>query len=345
MTKLILVSPGFPADENDSAAVPYLQDYCLHLLKKVPAENINIVSTQYPYTPKPYLWNGIQVYPIGGKNRKGIYQLINHIKTKKRLKSIVGKEPAVIHAFWLSDAAMSASSFAAKRKLPCLVTLMGQDAKAGNPYFKLVSKHVAFTSLCNFQANVFRNDYQTVVKAVIPLPLPSIDLRPVISRSIDLLFVGSYIQVKQPLQFIEIVAEIKKKHSGVRAVMIGGGPLLSEINSRVVALHLQDHIVVLESINRDEVFEYMQRSKILVHTSSFEGQCNVYGEALLCGMHVLSYNVGYIADSPKHIVCADKNEFVLKIMQLLLHPINFTPVRSIDDEQCINAYLNLYGIS
>ena len=52
--KILIITPGFPKDENDSSCVPYLQDYILALSNKIGAENIKVVATQYPFKKNIY---------------------------------------------------------------------------------------------------------------------------------------------------------------------------------------------------------------------------------------------------------------------------------------------------
>lgn len=344
MKQVICITPGFAADMHDSNAVPYLQDYFLHLRDHIGSENLHIVATQYPFTNKAYQWHGIQVSPIGGANRKGLHTLLTFLRTQRQLARIIRKDDTVLHAFWLGDAAMSAARIARKFELPLIVTLMGQDVRPGNRYINMMPQQTRYIALSEHQAALFTQHYHREVEAIIPFPLPAIQVKPGVQRSIDLLFVGSYIPVKQPLQFLQIVAEVKKQHAGVRAMMIGGGPMKQDILRSIKDLHLEQHVVVHDALPRAHVFECMQRSMILIHTSSFEGQCLVYGEALLSGMHVLSYPVGHIVDTPKHIICNDIAEFVLNTMQVLSHPVNFTPLQIVDPQKSIDAYLRVYSM-
>lgn len=343
MTKhVVLVTPGFPANEQDSAAVPYLQDYCRHLSAEIGAENITVLTTQYPFTRTPYQWKGIQVLPAGGANKKGFGYPLLLWRTQRLLRSACTDPNTVVHAFWLTDAAMHAARVARKKNLPCIVTLMGQDVNPGNRWFSLMHADVRYVALSEQQKEQFLQQYHTPVEAVIPFPLPDITAAYHIHRTIDLLFIGSYIAVKRPLQFIEIVHEIRQLHPGIRAVMIGGGPLQAEMEAKMQELGLEHNLIIHPMMSREHVLSTMQHARILVHTSASEGQCLVYGEALLSGMHVLSYAVGNITATPKHQVCNDKRDFVLKAMELLARPINFTPVQTVDARASIDAYLALY---
>lgn len=346
MKHVVLITPGFPADANDTAAVPYLQDYCRHLSAAIGPENITVVATQYPFTQIPYRWKDIQVIPAGGANKKGLRYPLLLRRTQRLLRTACNeKKEVVLHAFWLTDAAMHAAWLSRKKNLPCLLTLMGQDVQPGNKWFSFMHADVRYVALSDQQQEQFMQHYRRPVEAVIPFPLPDIVPAVHIHRTIDLLFIGAYIEVKRPMQCIEIISEIRKQHPGIRAVMIGGGPLQPAMEARIQELGLLNNVIIHGLMPREHVLSTMQHARILVHTSSSEGQCLVYGEALLSGMHVLSYPVGRIADTPKHQLCSSISEFVLKAMELLARPINFTALQTVDARASIAAYLALYQIA
>ena len=64
---IVLLSPGFAADESDVNCISYLQYFLLHLKELAPEKKISIIAFEYPFINKRYVWNGITVYSIGGK--------------------------------------------------------------------------------------------------------------------------------------------------------------------------------------------------------------------------------------------------------------------------------------
>ncbi len=71
---LIILTPGFPQDESDSACLPAQQNFIKAINKNYPEIKIIILSFQYPFTKSVYKWNGNAVYAFGGKNRNGLYR-------------------------------------------------------------------------------------------------------------------------------------------------------------------------------------------------------------------------------------------------------------------------------
>ena len=67
---LVFITPGFARDEDDSLCTPYLQDYFHALRLAQPDVRISVVAMQYPYRRGMYLWRGIEVHALGGRNRR-----------------------------------------------------------------------------------------------------------------------------------------------------------------------------------------------------------------------------------------------------------------------------------
>lgn len=65
------------------------------------------------------------------------------------------------------------------------------------------------------------------------------------TTSYDILFVGRFEEAKDPIRFVEIVFETKKKLPYIRAAMIGNGELENDVNDRINALSLNGTIDLL----------------------------------------------------------------------------------------------------
>ncbi len=342
--KILIITPGFPKDENDSTCVPYLQDYLIALSKIIGVENIKVISTQYPFKKNIYFWKGIEVIPSGGENKKSFHYYFTLKRTMKNISRLFKKENYVVHAFWLGEAAFIGNRTVKKFFTHMIVTLMGQDVKPGNRVKQyLQSDTTWFVALSKNQSDTFQKNYNLKADDIIPFPIPNIDPETLkYEREIDLLFAGSLIDVKQPLQFISIVKKLKNDFPDIKAVMAGGGNLSEKIHQQIETDQLSANIKVTGGIERPRMFELMSRSKILVHTSAFEGQCLVYAEALAHGMYVLSYDIGRIETTEKHQICSSEQEFRDKSYKLLTSELNFTPEVFINPEETVNSYCKLY---
>lgn len=343
MKKILIITPGFSKDEQDLSCLPYLQDYILQLCQKIGAENIAVVTTQYPYTKQEYFWNGIHVYPCGGNNKKYFSHYLTLKKAYKKIISLVKSNDYILHAFWMGEAAILAQRVAKKTNAPYMIQLMGQDALSGNRVMRYIdTSRARIIAISENQAEAFFNAHRKKVSAVLPLPVAKIQAEYNNIRDIDLLYTGSMIPVKRPEQFVEVAADLVSSFPYLKAVMIGDGDLMKRIQKKIELLQLKEHITLTGNIPRSEVFNYMQRSKCFVHTSAFEGQCHSFAEALAHGMYVVSNNVGRIENSPKQMVVSSANEMIEQIRLLLSGTMDFTPVTLLYDQDIIASYLELY---
>jgi len=114
------------------------------------------------------------------------------------------------------------------------------------------------------------------------------------TRCHDLVWVGRMTEMKQPLQFIDIVAGVRRELPGVRAVMIGEGPLMPSVRERVKRLDLQANVRLLGKI--EGVASVLVRSRVFVMTSSSEGLSIAMAEAMAAGAVPVASDVGELGD-------------------------------------------------
>jgi hypothetical protein len=88
----------------------------------------------------------------------------------------------------------------------------------------------------------------------------------------------------------------------------------------------------------------MQRSKIFVHPSLFEGSGYVFAEALINGMNIVSFNVGYAQENPKWSIVNNEEEFFTTTKKLLCEKLDLYPVNLFPIAETINSYASLYDI-
>lgn len=105
----------------------------------------------------------------------------------------------------------------------------------------------------------------------------------------DVVFCGRLEVVKQPFDFIKVVAEIKKTKYDVRAAMIGDGSLMQGCRDLIKKLNLENNIDLLGF--QSNPFKFVKRSNFLLITSSEEGFGLVAIEAMALGTVVLSYDL------------------------------------------------------
>lgn len=114
------------------------------------------------------------------------------------------------------------------------------------------------------------------------------------SRSNDLVFVGRMTELKQPLQFVEVLAAVRREVPCIRAAMIGDGPLLVAVRQRAAELQVADCLDLLGK--RRNVQTILSDSKVFVLPSRSEGMSIAMAEAMAAGAVPVVADVGELDD-------------------------------------------------
>ncbi len=113
-------------------------------------------------------------------------------------------------------------------------------------------------------------------------------------RDIHLIFVGRLSPAKQVDQFIKIVGAVRRDIPGVRAAVVGEGPLQGALQTEVEKAGLTGHIEFVGK--RQDVESFLARSKVFVLTSKSEGLSIAMAEAMRAGVVPVVANVGDLGD-------------------------------------------------
>lgn len=115
-----------------------------------------------------------------------------------------------------------------------------------------------------------------------------------------LLSVGRIDNQKDPLLFVETVAEIHSAGLPVHATMIGEGPLRADVEKAIAEKNLGKHIDVPGDIPHSMIPEVMASHHALVMTSRWEPLGRVVLEAMSVGLPVVALSVGGIPEMVQH---------------------------------------------
>jgi glycosyltransferase involved in cell wall biosynthesis len=288
---LIVLSPGFPKNEADTSCLPLQQSLLNTIKKNYPELNLVVLAFQYPFDAGNYDWNGVPVQAFGGKSRGKLLRLYNWVKVWKALKRINETEPvAGILSFWLGECAFIGQRFANRYKLKYRCWILGQDARPGNRYFKKVNP--CGRSLIALSDQVARSiyiNYGIMPRHIIPGGVdPILFNGNAVARDIDILGAGSLIPLKQYHLFIEVVSRLRHKYPYIKVVLCGAGPDSKRLEQMIKQLKLQENITLTGELPHRQVLALIQRSKVLLHPSAYEGLGMVCLEALCAGAKVVS---------------------------------------------------------
>jgi len=194
-------------------------------------------------------------------------------------------------SFWCNECAWIGKRFADAHNLNHRCWILGQDARKQNTYpRRLKPRDSELIALSDFARGEFQKNHgitpaHTVPAAVDPLEFDKYEA----IKDIDIMAAGSLIHLKRYDVFIEMVSEIRKTLPLVKAVLIGDGPERSGIERTIEDLALKENVMLAGELSHKQVLHYMQRAKLFLHPSSYEGFGVVCLEALYAGAKVISF--------------------------------------------------------
>ena len=292
MDVFIVLTPGFPSNEEDTSCLPAFQQFTLSVKKLYPEKKLLILSFQYPFEKKKYKWNGIDVIAIGGSNKPGLKRFLTWLKAYKYLRGIKKEnEIAGLLSLWLTECSLVAKYFAWFNGLKHYMWLIGQDAKQSNQYIKRIKARGAnIIAMSDFLKEEYYKNHKELPflvaeNGINESAFPALNTA---ERKIDILGVGSLIKLKNYSLFIEIISDLKKTLPSIKVVIVGVGEEEINLKSLVKELNLQDNIEFAGLIPHSVVFDYMNNSKAFLHTSNYEGNSTVLMEALYSGCYTFS---------------------------------------------------------
>ncbi|MEL6867853.1 MAG: glycosyltransferase [Bacteroidota bacterium] len=340
---LLLITPGFAADEQDSRCIPPLQAY-VRQLQEQGKYRISVLALHYPFERKVYNWHGVQVHACG---QSRFFKKLNCWWAARRYMSRLHQAQAIngIHSFWLSDGALLGHRFARQQQIPHWLTFMGQDVRQDNFYLKLLPPdHLYTITLSPFQDEVLHQSTGHRANRIIPWGLDRLSLPPLDqAREIDVLGVGNLIPLKNYHLFLRVLAQVKKTYPGLKAVLIGDGVARSSLEREAQALGLSEVVTFKAYLPRAAVIQYMCRSKVFLHTSTFESFGYVFPEALACGMQVVSTPVGIAQGNAYWAVADTEVGLVEGVGQALELGARKEAIRPWEMEGTVRDYLEVYG--
>lgn len=140
----------------------------------------------------------------------------------------------------------------------------------------------------------------------------------------SILWVGRFIDFKHPEFAIYLAKSLCEKKYDFKLTMIGVGPLKNKIVKLVSDFHLQEHVVIYDSMPPESVRKYMEKSQIYIFTSDKgEGWGAVLNEALNSACVVVADSkigsVPYmIKDGENGIIYNSYSNFVENVEKIII---------------------------
>jgi glycosyltransferase involved in cell wall biosynthesis len=320
---LVILSPGFAKNEADSTCLPAVQNFVKALNAQFPMVKVIVLAFDYPYISASYQWRGNTVHAFNGFKKRKIRKVFKWLSIWRKLNELKRKNNIIgLLSFWCGDCAYVGSRYAKRNRLKHYCWLMGQDAKKENPYAgRMKNRSGELIAISDFIQTTFEKNHNIQPQHVIPIGIdgdkfPKAEAR----RDVDILGAGSLIPLKQFDIFLEIVAGIKKELADVNVIIAGDGPEKAKLLSLIAAAGLQKNVSLAGELPYPEVLALMQRTKILLHPSSYEGFSGVCLEALYAGAYVISFCKPMNENTDHWYIVNDNEEMKVKALEILQNP-------------------------
>jgi glycosyltransferase involved in cell wall biosynthesis len=124
-----------------------------------------------------------------------------------------------------------------------------------------------------------------------------------------LLFVGRLSKEKGVKYLLRAMPKVIEKNYKVKLLIIGDGPLKTDLQKEAMKLKISDNVLFLEKIPNDELPPYFATADIFIGPSLREGFGLVFVEALMTKTSVISSNLKTISD----IIINDKTGIQINI--------------------------------
>ena len=348
---LLIVTPGFPGHDDETDCIPALQVFLEAVRRLEPELELLVAALHYPRRTGEYSWRGLSVLPLNLPKSR-LLRLAALRTAPTRLTSWLEEvDVGGVHSFWLNDSSLLAGRVSRRLGVPHLCTVMGQDVLPGNRYLRLAtraaSRHglgLVAPSERALEALRASSGIEWEEAYLIPWGVERLpgEARPWSERDVDVLGVGSLSELKRFDLFVDVVAELRSRGIAIRCEILGEGPARSKLRRRISSLDLDGSVVLRGALPREEVLARMERAKVLLHTSRFEGFGLVFAEALAAGMSVVSTPVGWAHAGHRWRLGSDRAELAQGIEHMLQTPVE-PPVRQAPwSRDTAERYLEIY---
>jgi glycosyltransferase involved in cell wall biosynthesis len=321
--KLLFIIPLFPKSKEDDTIVPFIYQFSTYFSKKYKDVKIDILTLNYPFKRSVYTIDNITIYAIGGNFKKGLHPIFRFFRSIKFALYLYKKNNYDgILSFWYGQTAIIGKILANFYKKKHFTWLQGQDVKTSNKFLKF-ARPKAESLICvgkNHQQLLFKNHNllspNIANVAINSKNFPNLNHT---TRMYDIIGVGNLGPLKNYGRFIDVVFELKKTNPNLKVIICGDGEEKKELQEKIERLKLKNTIQLLGYQKNADVINLLNNSKLLLHTSNFEGNPMVIQEALYSGCNVVStFNITSKEEVVSNYYYSEKNlEIISKISKIL----------------------------
>ena len=345
---LIVLTPGFADSIADTTCIPHLQLFARALQNIHPQLQVKVIAFQYPFEAKSYHWHQLQVFALAGKNRGKHQRLRTWFKAWQCLRKLYATNKVIgVLSCWHGECALIGRYFARLHGLKHYNWLLGQDVRPGNAYVRLIkAKAEELIAISDFTARQFYINHKTKPAHIITNAVDTRMFSPnKTTRDIDVLGVGSLIPLKQYDLFVNMIKLLSFFFPNIKAVICGKGPEKTNLHKLIADLNLEGNITLMDEVSHQTIINLMQRSRVFLHPSAFEGFATVVAEALYAGTPVVSFINPMDLPISQLYVARDKDDMLTQLLSLLRNrEYVHQSVKVNTAEDAARQMLRLYGL-
>ncbi len=302
-----LVVPGFSAEPTDWC-IPALRDFA-HTLAV--SDSVRVIAVRYPYRGDRYRIDGADVIALGGADRHGVTSVSLWRHALRAIAREHRRIPFdVLHAFWATESGLLAALAGRLLRVPVLVSLAGgelvglRDIGYGDQLRRLERLKIAAalrlaTAVSAGSRYLISLARRRVTRPVEWLPL-GVDTQLFTPRTprddLRVLQVGGLTPVKDQRTLMSAFAQVRQQVPTARLEIVGGGPLLGELQALATSLGVADSVCFRSAMDHGLLPAAYQAASVFVLSSRHEAQGMVALEAAASGIPVVGTAVGVVPE-------------------------------------------------
>lgn len=314
---ILVVTPGFPADEQDHNCLPFHQALLKAMRVAVHPCRLVVLSLHYPFRRGSYDWHGIEVIALGGQNRGGLYRFGLERRAARCLQDLHQHYRfAAVLSCWHGQAAYVAQQYSKRYAVPHRVYLMGQDAREFNPYpARMRLPAETLVAISDEVADAFARHHGVRPAHRV---YPGVEkLGSSCEKERLILAAGSLIPLKRFEWVMELARLTKEVLPDYRWMIAGKGPERAELEALIGRYGLQDRVALVGALPHGDLRALMARAALFLHPSAYEGFPGVCLEALAAGTPVISVCRPLHAPLPGWVYVDDLQEMREAMLKVL----------------------------
>lgn len=143
------------------------------------------------------------------------------------------------------------------------------------------------------------------------------------SSTITLLFMGLFIDRKNPLFLLDFIHSLVRKNDTIKLLLCGKGLLENEIKKQIHNRGLTNSVFIVPPVFNNEKRELLNLADIFVHPAKQEGFSLAVIEAMACGLPII-INDGFsareaIENGKNGFLCNVQNDWIKYINRLIIN--------------------------